>query len=476
LISLVVAINIIAQQSRLDQLGGLSYSIVDIDSQIDPYILGGNPAWLINSQLNSRLEINPSFTNSSGDYHRYYESGDVSNVDINFLGIKPLGKNGTFRGFAAYNYELQKDRNRILTLNPYSGDAFFFTDTTKGNYKYSGPTFGAMYSLEVVNNLFFGASINYQILDGLKKVYTFAETLYRNVSGNIGVAYQFSDNLSFGFNYQIFDTQERINASDVNNTEVQTFLYRGETFNIELRGTSQNYKIKKSVNAFCLQTQYIPIENLTVGLSFNYYSQTSQSLFPESSLHDVEDGYSSNDKINFLLMARLIYDENLIFGFTSGYNNSSHWSKNSKRELTIWEHEVSDVFSGVGLTFQTDDEQILVGAEYELHSISADSLKYINNRFTRLSALNHIARLGLESNLNKMFSLRLGYNLIYRKHDFIYGGENVITHLITFGTILKLSENIEIEPRFEYLTTNLNDNNLYKNDFGIFTTLRFYEF
>ena len=77
LLQLLVTQVLFAQQSRLDALGGLSYSIVDIDSQIDPYILGGNPAWLFNSQVNERLEIDPVFKNSRGDYHRFFESGDV---------------------------------------------------------------------------------------------------------------------------------------------------------------------------------------------------------------------------------------------------------------------------------------------------------------------------------------------------------------------------------------------------------------
>ncbi len=75
-----------------------------------------------------------------------------------------------------------------------------------------------------------------------------------------------------------------------------------------------------------------------------------------------------------------------------------------------------------------------------------------------------------------MFTVRVGYNLIYKEHDFIYGGDNVTTHFVTLGGKIKVSDSIEIEPRIEYATTSLSDNNLYKNNFGIFTTLRFYSF
>jgi len=475
-VSLLSSSLLFAQQSRLDALGGLSYSIVDLDSQIDPYIFGGNPAWLFNSQTTQRLEIDPAFRNSKGDYHRFFESGNVNNFDINFMGIKPLGNSGTFRGYAAYNYQLQKDRNRILTLDPYSGDAFFFTDTTSGDYKYSGPTFEFMHSLEVIDNLFVGASVNYQILDGLKKIYTFAETLYRNVSGNIGVAYKFSDSFSLGFNYQLYDTQERITADDVNNTTVQTFLYRGDTYKIELRGSSQDYKLKKRGNIFAFQAQIKPYQNVVIGLDAKYRLHSSSSLFPQSSIIDVEDGYTSFNETNISLQARWITNNNLTIGFITGYNDDDSWSKNSKNELTIWDLSVDNIFAGAGFTYSNNSKNFLVGGEYELHSIKADSLKYIDNRFVEISAINHIARIGVESTLNKSFIFRVGYNFIFKEHDFIYGGDDVIAHYFTFGTKVIISESMEIEPRFEYTITNLDNSELYKNDFGIVLMFRFNQF
>ncbi len=465
---------LLSQQSRLDALGGLSYSIVDIDSQIDPYIMGGNPAWMVNSYTNQRLEINPLYTNSNGNYHRLFESGNITNVDVSFLGIKPLGNSGTFRGYAAYNYEMQKDRYRVLTLTPYSGDAFFFTDSTSGDYRYSGPTFEFMHSLEVIDNLFIGASVNYKILDGLKKVYTFAETLYRDVSANVGVAYKLSDNLSLGINYQIFDTQEKILADDVNKRNVQTFLYRGDTHKIVLNGGSQDFKIKRFGNIFGFQTQFIPVKNLTVGFNVKYQVSNSSSLFRVTSIIDTEDGYTSFDKTNINIQARWLLNNTVNIGFKAGYNDNNSWTKNSKHNLTLWELGVKDIFTGVGFTYS--NKKFLVGTEYELHSISSDSTKYIDNKFSKISAFNHIARIGVETSLSELVALRIGYNFLYKEHDFIFGGKNVATHFITFGGAIKISETIEIEPRVEYATTSSGSNNLQKNNFGIYTTLRFYNF
>ncbi|PIQ08736.1 MAG: hypothetical protein COW71_10435 [Ignavibacteriales bacterium CG18_big_fil_WC_8_21_14_2_50_31_20] len=476
IISLFVNTCLFTQQSRLDQLGGLSYSIIDIDSQIDPFILGGNPAWLVNSQQNQRLDITPVFKNSNGDYHRYYESGDVFNYSVNFIGIKPLGKNGTFRGLATYQYDLHKDRNKILTLNPYSGDAFFFTDTTSGDYKYSGPTFEFMHSLEIFDNLYLGASVNYKILDGLKKVYTYAETLYRNVSGNLGLAYKISDNLVLGANYKIIDEQERIVATDVNNRTVQTFLYRGEIYNIELRGTSQSYKLKKFGNSVAFQTQYKPFDNFTIGLNANYLLHNSKSLFPFSSIIEVEDGYTSQENTEIVIVAKWLQSNNLTFGFVGGYNDNNSWTKNSKHNLTIWDINISNVYGGIGATYTNVENDFLIGTEYELHSIAADSNKYIDDKYSQINGISHFAKLGIEKSINDIFKIRVGYNFIFQEHDFIFGGDNVTTHFITLGGNAKISEALEIESRIEYSSTNLSANELHKNNFGIYTTFRFYKF
>ena len=467
---------LIAQQSRLDQLGGLSYSIIDIDSQIDPFILGENPAWLVNSQLKQRLDIIPYFKNSKGNYHRNYESGNIFNYAINFMALKPLGKSGTFRGIAKYNYDFHKDRNKILTLNPYSGDAFFFTDTTSGDYKYNGPTFELMHSLEFADKLYFGASVNYQILDGLKKVYTYAETLYRKVSGNVGLAYEITKNLVIGANYKVNDEQERIVATDVNNRTVQTFLYRGEIYNIELRGTSQSYKLKKHGNSFAIQTKYTPFPNLVVGLNAKYSISNSKSLFPQNSIIEVEDGYTNFSNTNIIIQAKWVQSDNLTIGITSGYTDYSSWSKNSKLNLTIWDIYLKNIFAGIGATYLNQKNKYIVGAEYELQSVDADSNKYIDNKFPKLSSLNHNIKIGFEKYINDLFIFRFGYNFIYKKHDFIFGGDNVKIQFITLGGKFKLSEILEIEPSIEYAFTTLSENSLYKNNLGIYITLRFYKF
>jgi hypothetical protein len=253
-------------------------------------------------------------------------------------------------------------------------------------------------------------------------------------------------------------------------------LYRGETNNIELRGSSQDYKLKKSGDSFSFQTQLLPFQNVIIGLDVRYFLHNSQSLFKVTNIIDTEDGYTSYDETSIKLQARWLQSNSLTFGITAGYNDDNSWSRNSKRNLTVWELGVNDVFGGLGFTYSNKSKSLLVGTEYELHSISADSAKYIDNSFAEISAFNHIMRVGFETLLSEYFSFRMGYNFIFKEHDFVYGGDNVSVHYFTFGTKIIISESMEIEPRFEYSTTSLSGNELNKNDFGIYTTLRFYKF
>ena len=476
LIFLLITVTIVLpQQSRLNALGGLSYSIIDSDSKLDPYILGNNPAWLVNSQISQRLEISPSYDNTYGNYHRYYDSDNIHNFNVGFVGIKPLGTNGTFKGSAFYDYQLQKNRNRTLTLETYSGDAFFFVDTTAGDFRYNGPTFEFMHSLKLYDKLYFGASVRYKILDGLKKIFSYAQSLYRNVSGNIGLAYNFSDKITLGFHYTLFDAQERIEAKDINLLTVKAFMYRGETYRVDKSGTSPDYKIKKAGQSFNFQIYSQQFENFIMGISAKYFLHNSKVILRDKSLL-YEDGYSSYNSIDVNLETRWLINNFSTLGFTTGYFSNNSWSKNSTRNLLLWEWNIDDKFVGFGGTVKILNNKLLLGAEYELHSISTDSSKYIDNKSSEINGINNIIRFGSEYYFSDNITLRFGYNLFLQQYDFIYGGSDLVGHKITTGLKYVISNKFEIDSMFRYQKFKVSKNDLLKTDVGIFLTLRFFTF
>ncbi len=318
---LLLSSSCLAQLSRTEAMGGLTFSIIDRDQSLNLFDFGGNPAWLIEDEFSQRLEVTPSLNNSWGNYRRPFSAEGVYNYRAGFVGIKPLGESGTFRGKADYNYEIRRNNYRTLKKDTYAGEAFYFNDTTSGEVRFNGPRFEFMHSLQLFNDLYIGASAAYQIMDGLKKVYTYAETLYRNVDIDLGTAYRISDALTIGIDYRFEDTQERIKADDVNLLTVETYHYRGETFAIQLSGSSQDYKLKKRRNTLSSQLVYAFNENFDLGIKGSYSIADTKVLFPVSSLIDVEDGYANFTNYDFELAAAYNLSDKSKIGLIASYAN-----------------------------------------------------------------------------------------------------------------------------------------------------------
>lgn len=465
-----------AQQSRLLSLGGLSIGIEDRDNSLTPFDFGNNPAWLFMDETESYLNISPAISNSWGSYHRKYDSEGDMYYGTSFKGIKPLGQSGTFLGYTSYDYEVRRNYNRTLKYDSYSGEAFFFVDTTAGNFHYNGPKVNLMYSWELLDNLYAGGSVTYQLLDGLKKVYTYAKTIYRNVGGNFGLAYRLNENMIVGANYSFIDTQESIEAADVNLLEVETFNYRGEIYFVPDRGSSVTQKIRKKSSTFSGQIYWKDSEELQIALQTNYTPSNSKVLIPEGSFKEVEEGYASFETFDVQLKSQYKIDENFTAGCYASYASRDSWSRHSHKNLLLWDWSVSDVIVGLGSTYKITPE-LLVGIDYSLTLRSIDSTKYIDNRITDLSSNDHTFRLGAECKIMENVFLRGGYSLNSFEYDIYYGGENVKNHAFTLGIGLPIYESIVLDSYIRYSKISPSENNdSSRSSLGAFVTLRLNSF
>ncbi len=475
IVLLFFSLTLFAQKSRTAAMGGLSFSIRDLDESFDPYTLGGNTAWLAESQKNARLEITPLQNSSYGTYRRKYTAERINNYGVHFLDLKPLGVSGTFLGEALYDYQIRVKNYRNLKFNPYAGEGFFFTDTTTGNTTYKGPMFRLSHSLRIYKNLYAGGGVRYQILNGLKDVYTFGETVYRNVEGDLGLAYQFSGGIIIGASVHGTSSQERIEASDVNLLTVRTFEWRGETHAVELRGSSQKYKITKAGEVFSGQIYYHPDEKLEIGVAADYGISGSRFLYPEGSLVDVEDGYASFDITDIKARARYQVTEKLLAALSLGYTDYKSWSENSKRNLLIWEWRNRGAVLGFGGSYNVN-KNFLIGVEIETEFISSDSSKYIDNRFRNIDVTNNTARIGLEYYISNDLALRSGYNFLSLAHDFLFGGDNVTEHLLTFGFGYNINDDIQLNGMASFAERNGGEDKVYRSYLNWLFSIRFFTF
>ncbi len=443
LLFIFITVSVEAQISRTEAMGGLTFSIIDEDQKLDPFMFGGNPAYLWQSRKNVRLDITQFNNADYGDYRRKFSSERNFNTGANVLGIQPLGQSGTFQGKAYYFYNKRSNVFRTLKHDTYAGEAFYFTDTTIGDIIYNGPLFEFSHSVPVTNKLNFGALFGYGLLDGLKKVYTYGQTVYRNVYGKVGITYALSDNLVLGVDYEIFDIRERITASDVNLFTVITYHYRGDTHRIELSGSKQKYTIEKHGSRFGGQIYFTPNERTQIGIKGNYSTSDTKSIFPINGL-ETTDGYSWFRNYSFEVRGRYLLSEKFVLSAVGNYVNRYSWSENAKNNLLLWEWSTSNISGGIGISSQEILKGLTFGFEYRLGNVSVDSSKYIDNRFTNLSSLNHDFRFGIEYEFIKNFYIRAGYEWIYLKNDFVFGGRNVAYNKITAGFGIKLNEYISL--------------------------------
>lgn len=476
---IVVSAFSLAQDSRTIGMGGLTYSIMDVDQSFDPYDLGKNPAWLYLDETETWLKIMPSINYSKGDYKRYYDPHSVTMYNMGFKGVKTLGEDGTFLGETNYSYEIRRDINRSLKYETYAGEAFFMADTNQGTFRYNGPSIKFMYSLEMITNLFIGASVNYRILDGLKNVYSRATVLYREVGGTVGIAYKISEDFSVGLTAIISDDQEKIESKSENLSEVEIFYFRGETFSVRKRSSSVDQKIRKKGIGGSAQFYWTPNHSSEFGLHAALFNSKEDILVPYStstqSFQEYSEGFASFQNYNILAKGRSRLSENWVLGSSVEFHHKNSWSKNPARELLLWEWNVNAIKVGIGSSYQINND-ILLSIEYEFENVNADSSKYIDSRTTDVLSNNHLIKAGSEFEFLPNTFIRTGYNYGMLGNDILSGGESVNYHFVTCGFGIKFLNSFDVDLSFVYNTYKPKLVNKFRSQFGAYLTTKLYSF
>jgi opacity protein-like surface antigen len=478
-ISLFTICNVYSQPERLSSMGGMRYIVADKYVTLNPFDFGGNPAWIYKDDMDSWLKMQPSYSGYSGDYKRKYDPQSENIYGIGFIGLKTLGEDGTFLGETSYEYNQRKQVPRSLKRNTYAGEAFFFADTTTGNFRYNGPKLKFSYSFEPVNNLYTGASVSYRILDGLKDIYSRAEVLYRDIEGVFGAAYQLTDNLAVGMNYIYSDNQEKIVSDSEDLMEVEVFNYHGETYSVRKREGSVSQKVKGSGNNLSAQIYWRPDISSEVAITGSYGNAKQRILMPyntsELDYTEYEEGYTSFNTSSLLLRSRFELFRSFFAGITAGYSNNYVWTKHSDRDRTMWEWEIDDITAGAGLSYQFSSAA-MIAVEYDYINLKADSSKYIDAKFSSITSGNHQVRVGAEYEMMKNVYLRLGYNLSLMEKDIIFGGDNVNLNRLTAGAGIYIFPSMAFDIQIEYGFYKGLPSNLKKSGYSGITTVKLYSF
>lgn len=448
-ILLLSLVNIVySQDLKSISMGNQTTAIQTEYSGLNIYDFSGNPAWLIKDQDEDILNIYSGFSNSYGNYRRYFSPEGISSQSIVFDQTKILRSSGTFRGIASYENINMREKNRSLRLNPYDGDAFFFSDTTSGNFNYKGPSIVLEHSLEITNKFLIGWKIDYALLRGLKQIYSFAETRFREAKLNIGAAYIFNPDLTLGISYDHYDSKESISANDINSINVITYLYRGEKQRIQRIGLTVTEDIKKYYDSGGLQLHWNPYKKISSILSFNYKYGRKKIIYPRNSITFTE-GISKFEKYTSKFRLKYEFKKYLAFNLSSEYSYKSNWSKNPQYNLLIWKWNLSQTKLILGTNYKSASFPFELTFEVEYSRVSADSSKHMDNRFVSKNSDNYGFRIGGEYEFSK-FYLRAGFSFYNLKFDHLLGGSkrNIITY--TLGTGFNISGKSELQFAFLY--------------------------
>ncbi len=474
---LVIPAFIYGQKVRTESMGNLSYGLKDKEVSLNIYDFGNNPAWLIEDEKETKLELTPYFSGVAGDYRPTYSADRIENYGMSAFGIKPLGEKGTFRGGVIYDREMRRNYYRTLLKEPYAGDAFNFVDTTKEDFEYKGPAFELMYSFNLTDNFLVGAAASYQILDGLKQKYSYAETVFRNVKVNLGLAYKLSDSFVLGATYNYRDTQEQIEADDINITSVTCYNYRGDTYRLLNRGSSVDHRRNDKEHIFGGQVALYPMNRMRVVLNGHYGFANKVVYDPLSNKKENKEGYTAFDNYDLQLRAQYDVTDDFMLGISANHFGNESWSKVCSTELKIWEWERALTTAGLGFTYANKSLGLVIAGEYEAANESVDSSKYIDNKYYDDNSLNHTIRCGLEYELVEDFFVRVGVNYSIIEKDFQIGGEDLIGKGITGGLGFWITDNIYMNLHGEYRKIETDDAaERWKENFYSAATIKMFTF
>ncbi len=469
------ALSIYGQAHRTEVMGGLKYSVIDEDNSLTPYDFSGNPAWLYKDKSESYVNISTQAANSFGSYRRLYDSEGSFNTAITAEALRDYDSLGTLLGSAAYGYENRRKYYRSLKMAPYAGEALLITDTTAENFSYNGPLAGLTYSWNPFPRLYAGGSASYQLLEGLKEKHSYAQTTYRNAELNAGLAYEFTPQIILGTDVGYFDSQETIEASDVNLLEVTIRNYRGESYYVSRRSSTVTEKIRKTGMKYGAQFYYHPISPLELAVKTDYSDSHSRTLVPYGSFVEEEEGYASFKTYSAQVEARYSPSGSFTAGAAIGYSSEKSWTKNSWNNLVLWEWNTKQVFAGAGASYKIA-KPLLLAAEFELSRITADSIKHIDRKDISVATNNIAVRTGAEYRLNDRIIIRAGYNASFYEHDIITGGKDVSYYAYTFGGETSFFSSALLSAYIKYETESPKNSPNKRSSFGGVITLRLYSF
>ncbi len=418
---------------RIESLANARLALEDRDNQINPYDFGRNPAWLHLDYEFRYLRLNTSLYESQGDLRRDYDPQLVNNFFIGVEGNKQLSDRQTVKGYIDYQRLRDREVYRNLEMDQYN-DPFYLSDQTTGDFDYYGPRASIDWGIRLVEGLYLGAGLDYEVSTGLKQVYTKPEIVHNYAKALFGLAWQASRKWTFGINYTPARLQNRTEFAKTDEGYDNVIQgYAGDEI-YEVRAFS-SYTIRDVMfsNHVDLQGFYMGDDfkaglNVKGGISENEVKYNSSRQYPK--------GYWKEEMLDARLRGRWTpTGKPLAVGFSARYLKNDGWGvRPDFSDVLLYDNPYMMYSGGLGLSYWIRSIDLLMITEYTAEQYNIEVWDNGANTYRKADHLSQIARFAVEKNISNVYSFRAGYEYTdYPIDRWIKLPRNIDTSRITGG-------------------------------------------
>jgi len=399
---------------RQKAMGGIGISLPDQYNQLNLWQRAGNAADLMDNDSSSYINYNISYFSTQNERRRNWDALETRNMNILFYGQKRLSESQQFYAYFRFNLDNYYNLRYSIDRTPYDLDPFVLADSTEGQFNYYGPEIFVAYNYGISNNLFLGASIKYQIQQGLKQIYTMPEVIHRAFQIRMDLKYKILHNIHLGFSslyYNIYDETKLVDQPD--DSKPVTYRYRGEFEYKTHTGTNDRTAVFRGFEL--IPQIVVNATHLDALLTAGYFYRWHE-LF-DSPTKQIYDGYYQGQHYYANLAIRFYLDEKkqTILGGAYKYRYIEDWAKEPKAGFLIYNAFYYRQLFKVGFSHRFKTRPITLAFEalqYTDEPDRRDHLAHINR-----SGLirERQARFGIELDSGQSWQFRSG--LYYRWYE-----------------------------------------------------------
>jgi len=428
-----------ASDFRMRAMGGIRIALPDADNQLNLYRYAANMAGLQENDSTDWMKFRYNSASTWGTLRRRWDSAEKDVTSFSFSGQKYISDTQVFYGSIQYDYNIFKRLSYAIEPEPYALDPFVLTDTTTGNTIYSGPHVFTAFNHRLLKNLWWGASVDYQISRGLKDRYTRPEIIRRAIRFGLDLLYTPGCSWTVGLSFRPYDIRDLTKL--VRQPDGQSPLvlrYRGEYYFSSVLGDKDRTAKYKGYE-IVPQLAYNSVHVKGV-LSASYYYRWLE-LFDGTTIQNY-NGYYQEERYTFNSVWRYypFAGNGTVLALNYNFVYIANWAREPIADYEIYRAFYHQHQLTTGVSYPWESFPVITAVEIQFKHLLPDRRDYLAHVLRRGAISDTRLRLGAEWRTASNSLLQAGCILQQYRENAVwrYWG-NYHGAAVTFGTTLRTS-------------------------------------